>query len=216
MLAEQNSPLPRRPAQGLKWSISFVLTSGTEALFTIDANKTGSLACTKARKGQGLRVVVLIDRPFISRSCLLHFLVSSVLSGLKIMSPGRTFNKSAIYAIFGQEWLQRASGGAILGWGVGCRERGPGLSECDPTAARWDALEIKHHRITPTRSHATGTDRDESSLACEGDSDVVAGYWVWKPVPPCASWCGETSERLVPGPDRATGGLVKMEKTSEK
>lgn len=191
-----------------------MLTSGTEALFTIDANKTGSLACTKARKGQGLRVVVLIGHSFHTR--LLHFLVSSVLSGLKIMPLGRTFNKSAKYTIFGQEWLQRASGGAVLGWGVGCRERGPGLSECNPTTARWDALEIKHHRITPTRSHAAGADRDESSLAREGDSDVAAGYWVWKLVPPCVSWCGETSERLVPGPDRATGGLVKMEKTSEK
>lgn len=93
--------------------------------------------------------------------------------------------------------------------------RGPGLSERNPNAARWDALKIKHHCITPTRSHATGADKDESSLAHEGDSYLGAGYRVWKPVPLGTAWCGETSERLVPGADRATDGLVKMEKTGE-
>lgn len=35
-------------------------------------------------------------------------------------------------------------------------------------------------------------------------------------MPLCAARCGETSERLVLGPDRATDALVKMEKVGEK
>lgn len=67
--------LPRRPAQGLKWSIGFVLTPGTAALFPIYANKTDRLASAEARKGQGPRVVVMTGHSFhalVSLICLFH------------------------------------------------------------------------------------------------------------------------------------------------
>lgn len=102
------------------------------------------------------------------------------------MFPGRTFKKSAKWQIFGQEWLQRTPGGA-------------GRVALSSVSVTWMQL--------------NGRDwKSESALAREGDSRLAAGYQVRKPVP----LCGETSERLVPGPDRATDALVKMEKAGEK
>lgn len=52
MLAQQNSPQPRRPVQGLKWSTGLVLTHGTGALFTVTQIKWRGFAWVELRKGK--------------------------------------------------------------------------------------------------------------------------------------------------------------------